>query len=98
MVRKNQKMVADGDTSHHHELLELVEAVVVSPSLEKLAGCHQVAAAGLQGGIQFFQHGLEGTEAPPLQTGLQQPLQKHLLWAFLRHRQGQKKSEGELFQ
>lgn len=79
-----------GDISHHHELLELVEGVVVAPPLEELAGGHEVAAAGLQGGIQFFQHALEGTEASLLQTGLQQPLQKHLLRAFLHHGQGQK--------
>lgn len=78
-----QYTVYNKDVSNHHELLKLVEGVVVSPSLEELAGGNEIAAARLQGGIKFFQHALEGTEASPLQTGLQQTLQKHLLWAFL---------------
>lgn len=69
-----QNTVYSEDVSDHHELLKLVEGVVVSPSLEELAGGNEVAAARLQGGIKFFQYALEGTEASPLQTGLQQTL------------------------
>lgn len=69
--------------SDHHELLKLVEGAEVSPSLQELAGGNEVAAAGLQAGIQLLQHGLEDAEASPLQTGLQQTLQEHLFWAFL---------------
>lgn len=76
-------MVYGEDVSNHHELLKLVEGVVVSPSLQELAGGNEVAAARLQGGIKFFQHALEGSQASPLQTRLQQTVQKHLLWAFL---------------
>lgn len=83
-------MLDSGDTCHHHELLQLVEAVVVAPPLEELAGGHEVAAAGLQAGIQLLQQPLEGPQAPLLQTGLQQALQKHLLGALLLHGQGQK--------
>lgn len=78
-----QYMVYSKDVSNHHELLKLVEGVVVSPSLQELAGGNKIAAARLQGGIRFFQHALEGTETSLLQTRLQQTLQKHLLRAFL---------------
>lgn len=44
--------------NNHHELLKLIESVVVSPSLEELAGCDKVAAACFQVGIKFFYYAL----------------------------------------
>lgn len=74
ILKKNKKTL----DSNHHELLELVESVVVSPPLEELAGGDEVAAACFQAGINFFQYALQRTKTPSLQTGLQQTLKKHL--------------------
>lgn len=46
---KNKKTMQG---SHHHKLLELVESVVVSPTLQQLAGGDKVTAAYFQTGIQ----------------------------------------------
>lgn len=43
----------------HHELLQLVQRVVVSAALQELAGGDEVAAAGLQAGVQLLQDALQ---------------------------------------
>lgn len=41
--------------TNHHELLELVQSVEISPPLQELAGGHEVAAASLQAGVLLLQ-------------------------------------------
>lgn len=73
--------------ANHHELLELVQRVVVSSPLEELARSDEVSAARLQAGVEFFQDALQSAQTPPLQTGLQHAFEKHLIRAVLsRHR------------
>lgn len=76
--------------ANHHELLELVQSVVVSSPLEELARSDEVSAAGLQGGVVFLQDALQSTETPPLQTGLQHTFEKHLIRAVLGHHREEK--------
>lgn len=71
--------------THRHELLQLVQGVEISPSLQEVAGGHEVAAAPLQAGVHFLQQALQRPQAAALQAGLQHTLQEHLLRALLRH-------------
>lgn len=76
--------------SNHHELLELVESVIVTPPLQELACSNEVPAARFQARIEFFQYALQHAKTSSLQTGLQQTLKKNFLWALLNHNQGEK--------
>lgn len=69
--------------THHHELLQLVQCVKVSPALQEMAGGHEVAAAALQSRVHLLQQALQRPQAAALQAWLQQSLQEHLVWALL---------------
>lgn len=71
--------------THRHELLQLVQSVEISPSLQEMAGGHEVAAAPLQARVHLLQQALQRPQAAALQAGLQHALQEHLLRALLRH-------------
>ena len=79
---QNLKKFKDSD---HHELLDLVQSVEVSSPLQELAGGDEVAAAWFQARVKFFHYPLQRAKTPPLETGLQHTLEKHLIWALLRH-------------
>ena len=69
--------------THHHELLQLVQGVEVPSSLQQLAGGHEVASARLLARVQPLQQALQRPQLAALQTGLQDPLQEHLLRTLL---------------
>lgn len=70
----------------HHELLQLVQTVVEAAALQELTRGDEVADAGIQAGVQLLHDSLQHAEPPPLQTGLQHPLHKHLLRTVLSGR------------